>query len=235
MENLCIIIPAKNEEDTISNTISELYYTLNSVIDFTILIVDDHSSDNTSNVIDALQNKYTNVKSVHNRYPGGVGNAIKYGIDNSKEPIVTICMADGSDSPKDVLKMYKLLVNEGYECVFGSRFIKGGHVIGYPVFKLLMNRIFNTIVELFNKNQYNDYTNIFKMYRRTVIDQIKPILSEGFSIGLEMSLKAYNINAKIKVIPINWKQRKAGESKLNLMKNIKVYMRTLYKNRKNET
>jgi hypothetical protein len=47
-----------------------------------------------------------------------------------------------------------------------------------------------------------------------------------------MSLKAFNINAKIKVIPITWKQRKAGKSKLNLIKNIKVYMTTLYENRR---
>jgi dolichol-phosphate mannosyltransferase len=232
MDNLCIIIPAKNEEATISNTVAEFYNALNSVIDFSILIVNDYSDDNTSNVLNRLQKKYPIVKSIDNMYPGGVGNAIRYGIDNSKGTVIAICMADGSDSPKDVLESYKLIINEGYECVFGSRFIKGGHVIDYPYVKLLLNRIFNNGVELITRNQYNDYSNIFKMYRRTVIDKIMPISSEGFSIGLEMSMKAFNVNAKIKVIPITWKQRKAGKSKLNLIKNIKVYMTTLYENRR---
>jgi dolichol-phosphate mannosyltransferase len=232
MDNLCIIIPAKNEEATISNTVAEFYNALNSVIDFSILIVNDYSDDNTSNVLNTLQKKYPIVKSIDNMYSSGVGNAIRYGIENSKGTVIAICMADGSDSPKDVLESYKLIINEGYECVFGSRFIKGGHVIDYPYVKLLLNRIFNNGVELITRNQYNDYSNIFKMYRRTVIDKIMPISSEGFSIGLEMSLKAFNINAKIKVIPITWKQRKAGKSKLNLIKNIKVYMTTLYENRR---
>lgn len=232
---LCIIIPAKDEEFTLTETIENLQKQLNGVIPFSILVINDHSDDGTLKLLENLSSSYSNLEYVSNEWEGGVGNAIRFGLSNWKGDIVALCMADGSDAPNDILKSYFIIKEQGCDCVFGSRFIKGGHVKDYPVVKLILNRLFNTIVKLVTRNKYNDYTNIFKVYHRRAIEKLNPIVSSGFSIGLEMSLKAFKKKLNILVVPISWTQRKAGVSKLNLRKNFMLYMSTLRKSLTNES
>ena len=223
---LCILIPAKNEELTLSETIENLQSKLHGIIPFDILIVNDHSTDGTFELTVNLASKYPNLKCLSNEWEGGVGNAIRYGLSQWQGDIVALCMADGSDSPDDILKSYYKIADEGYDCVFGSRFIKGGKVKNYPILKLILNRIFNLSVKLKTGYKYNDFTNIFKVYHRRSLESISSINSTGFSIGLEMSLKAFKNKLKIAIVPITWTQRKAGVSKLKLSKNFRLYMST---------
>lgn len=226
---LCVLIPARDEELTLTETIAVLQEKLNGKIPFTILVINDHSDDRTLDLLVELAEKYSNLKYLSNEWGGGVGNAIRYGLSKWQGDIVALCMADGSDAPEDILKSYVKIDQEGFDCVFGSRFIKGGHVEKYPFIKLILNRLLNNIVRVISGNKYNDYTNIFKVYHRRAIDAIEPLDSKGFSIGLEMSLKSYKENLNIAIIPISWTQRKAGVSKLNLTKNFKAYVSTLRK------
>jgi len=232
---LCIIIPAKNEELTLNETIKNLQQQLNGVVPFSILVVNDHSDDGTLKLLENISSSYSNLEYLSNEWEGGVGNAIRYGLSNWKGDIVALCMADGSDDPENILLSYIKICEEGYDCVFGSRFIKGGRVKNYPIIKLILNRIFNTWVRIISCYKYNDFTNIFKVYHRHSIDAISPLDSTGFSIGLEMSLKAFKRKLNIAIIPISWTQRKAGVSKLKLSKNFKLYMSTLRKSLKNES
>lgn len=232
---LCIIIPAKNEELTLTETLENIQRKLKGKIPFNILVVNDHSDDGTLNLLEYLASSFPNLKYVSNELDGGVGNAISYGLSKWHGDIVAICMADGSDAPDDILLSYQKIKGEGYDCVFGSRFIKGGQVKNYPFIKLILNRIFNTWVRIISGKKYNDFTNIFKVYHRRAIEVILPLSSIGFSIGLEMSLKAFKRKLKIAIIPISWMQRKAGVSKLKLSKNFKLYMSTLRKSLKNES
>jgi dolichol-phosphate mannosyltransferase len=232
---LCIIIPAKNEELTLTETIENLQEKLNGEIPFSILVINDHSDDGTVDLLERLASKYSNLEYISNEWEGGVGNAIRYSLSKWQGDIVSLCMADGSDAPKNILESYHKIAGEGYDCVFGSRFIKGGQVTNYPIVKLILNRIFNIGVRIISKNKYNDFTNIFKVYHRRAINSILPLDSTGFSIGLEMSLKAFKKNMNITIIPISWIQRKAGVSKLKLSKNFKLYMSTLRKSLRNES
>jgi len=224
---LCVLIPAKNEEGSLNETILNIYKKLNNSISFNILVINDHSDDQTESILCNLSKTIANFSYINNRFDSGVGNAIKFGLESWKGDILVICMADGSDSPNDILESYYKLIDGNYDCVFGSRFIRGSSVKKYPILKLLLNRIFNNIVKVISKNKFNDYTNIFKMYSRKAIVEIYPIESTGFSIGLEMSLKAFSSKMKIGYIPISWKQRTSGRSKLNLIKNIRLYVSTL--------
>ena len=224
---LCIIIPAKNEEFTLTETIENIVKKLNQKIPFNILVVNDHSNDNTLNILENLAKVFPNLKYVNNELNGGVGNAIRYGLSIWKGDVVALCMADGSDLPEDISLSYKMISQEGYDCVFGSRFIKGGQVKNYPIIKMILNRIFNFWVRIRSNYKYNDFTNIFKVYSRKAIDEISTLDSTGFSIGLEMSLKAFNRKLNIAIIPISWSQRKAGVSKLKLTENFKLYISTL--------
>ncbi len=226
---LCVIIPAKNEMLTLTETIYNIQKKLEGEIPFNILVVNDHSDDGTLQLLENLSRIYSHLKFVSNEWEGGVGNAIRFGLTKWQGDIVAICMADGSDAPEDILLSYKMICEDGYYCVFGSRFIKGGQVVNYPFVKYFLNRIFNNWVRIKTGINYNDFTNIFKLYHRRSIEVIFPLDSTGFSIGLEMSLKAFKKGLSIAIIPVSWKQRKAGVSKLKLSENFKLYMSTLQK------
>jgi dolichol-phosphate mannosyltransferase len=226
---LCVIIPAKNEMLTLTETIDNIQKKLQGEIPYNILVVNDHSDDGTLQLLENLSTMYSNLKFVSNEWDGGVGNAIRFGLTQWQGDIVAICMADGSDSPEDILLSYKKICNDVYDCVFGSRFIKGGQVKNYPFVKYYLNRIFNNWVRIKTGINYNDFTNIFKLYHRRSIEVIFPLDSTGFSIGLEMSLKAFKTGLNIATIPISWKQRKAGVSKLKFSENFKLYMSMLQK------
>jgi len=231
---LCILIPAKNEEGSLNETISNIYNEINCRIKFNVLVINDHSDDETEKILIDLSNKFENFSFINNGFDGGVGNAIKYGLKKWRGDVVIICMADASDSPSDIMASYFKLIKGNYDCIFGSRFVKGSSVVNYPFFKLIFNRIFNHFVKLISKNNFNDFTNIFKMYSRAAIEKIGPIESNGFSIGLEMSLKAFSKDLNIGYLPISWVQRTSGKSKLKLFKNVGLYMSTLIKCIKNE-
>ena len=152
---------------------------------------------------------------MQNPGPHGFGRAIVRGLDAMNGDAAVIFMADESDDPRDVVRYWEKL-NEGYDCVFGSRFMKGGGTIDYPPIKLFMNRIANAFVRFLFHHGLNDTTNAFKAYRKEVIDRIRPILSPHFNITVELPLKSIVRGYNFAVIPITWRNRRHGVAKLKL-------------------
>jgi dolichol-phosphate mannosyltransferase len=152
---------------------------------------------------------------VQNTGDNGFGRAIAYGLDQMQGDAVVIMMADESDDCRDVVAYWKLL-NAGWDAVFGSRFLKGGGVIDYPWLKLRLNRLANFFIRVLFGLKFNDITNAFKAYRRTTIDGCRPILSPHFNITVEIPLKAVVRGYSWTSMPITWRNRKAGESKLKV-------------------
>ena len=216
MKKLSIIIPAKNEVENLQTCITELFEILSSYkIDHEILIIDDGSTDNTSTVIAELKSKIQTIGYIKNKGMNGFGRAVRIGLEQFKGDAVAIMMADRSDSPQDLVQYWNTL-KDGTECAFGSRFMKGSRVYEYPRLKLLINRIVNLVIRyVFNVN-YNDVTNAFKMYRKEVIEGCKPFISPHFNLTVEIPLKAIIRGYTWNSIPISWKNRKKGESKLKL-------------------
>jgi dolichol-phosphate mannosyltransferase len=170
---LSIVIPAYNEEESISETIDALEKALNEIkIEHETLIVNDNSKDNTETVLKNLSEKYPSVKYVTNPGPNGFGYAIRYGLDRFSGDCVAIMMADLSDSPYDLIKFYTTMMEKKVDCVFGSRWIRGGKVIDYPIVKKIINRLANRIIRMLMSIKYNDTTNAFKLYKRDVIEGI---------------------------------------------------------------
>jgi dolichol-phosphate mannosyltransferase len=124
-------------------------------------------------------------------------------------------MADASDSPDDAVTYWRLL-NQGWECAFGSRFIKGSRVVDYPRVKLFVNRMANLFVRILFHIPLNDTTNAFKAYRRNVIDGCRPFLSPHFNLTVELPLKAIVRGYSWTVTPIGWQNRRFGEAKLKI-------------------
>jgi dolichol-phosphate mannosyltransferase len=213
---LSIVIPAYNESESISETLLFLY---NKLIEFEItheiLVVNDNSKDSTLAVLQGLKNQIPTLIIYTNLGPNGFGYAVRYGLERFSGDVVAIMMADLSDSPEDLVKFY-LKIQEGYDCVFGSRWIKGGKVYDYPIVKKRINRIANWIVKVLFRLNYNDCTNAFKMYRKETIDGLKPFLSPHFNLTLELPLKAIVRGYTFAIVPNTWTNRKYGESKLKI-------------------
>ena len=211
-----VVIPARDEEASLPSTIEDLHRVFTAEgLPHEIVVVDDGSKDRTWAVLEELRKKIPALIPVRNPGPHGFGRAIVHGLDHSRGDAVVIMMADASDSPAEAVKYWRLL-NEGWDCVFGSRFIKGGKVIDYPRVKLLVNRLANLLVRLGFNIPLNDTTNAFKAYRRTVIDGCRPFLASHFNLTVEIPLKAIVRGYTWTVIPISWRNRRHGVAKLKI-------------------
>jgi dolichol-phosphate mannosyltransferase len=184
-------------------------------IDYELLVVDDGSSDRTAEVVEELAGANARIHCNRSHYPQGFGFAVRAGLDEFTGDAVAIVMADGSDHPEDLVRYYRLL-EEGYDCAFGSRFIRGAKAHDYPGFKLVLNRIANFVIRILFRHGYNDTTNAFKAYRRDVIETVQPVLSNHFNLTVELPLKAIVRGHSYGIVPISWTNRKAGTSKLKL-------------------
>ena len=216
METLSIVIPAHNEEDSVGPTLLAIAERLDAeAITFEIVVVDDHSSDRTAQVVAECSARWPSIRCVPNLRRNGFGNAIHTGLDSFTGDAVCIVMADASDEPRDIVGYWRK-IQEGYDCAFGSRFISGAEVVEYPPLKLALNRLANAFIGALFGTRYNDMTNAFKCFRREVITGVQPILSHHFNITVELPLKAMVRGYSWAVIPTNWYNRKDGVSKFKV-------------------
>ena len=222
---LSIIIPIKNEEQIINSTLEKI---LNEIkgIDFEVILIDDFSNDNSTNLIKEIIQKHKNLKFYNNKL-AGLGSLIDLGIEKSSGEFIVIMMADLSDSIEDLKSYYKAIKDSGYDAVMGSRFMKDSVVSDYPITKLILNRVFNNFVKLIFLSDYNDFTNAFKIYKKDTLLKLKPYVSESFNIFLELPLKLISRGYKYKIIPIKWINRKKGKSKFQIRELGAKYIFTL--------
>jgi dolichol-phosphate mannosyltransferase len=211
-----IVIPARDEEEAVVPTVTGLVDALEAAgIDYEVIVVDDASRDGTAAAVERIGATNPRVRSHRSHNPPGFGFAVRAGLDVFTGDAVAIVMADGSDSPEDVVAYYEVL-EAGHECAFGSRFVRGARVIDYPRTKLILNRLVNTGIRMLFRHGYNDTTNAFKAYRREVIETAQPLLSNQFNLTVELPLKAVARGHEFAVVPISWTNRASGTSKLRL-------------------
>ena len=216
LQLVSIVIPARDEEGCIVSTVEHLHLELRiQNVPHEIVVVDDGSSDTTWAKLTDLQRRLPELKPVQNPGRHGFGCAITYGLEQMSGDAVVIMMADESDDCRDVVRYWELL-NEGWDAVFGSRFMKGGGVIDYPWIKLKVNRIANFFIRTMFNIRLNDTTNAFKAYRTTVINGCKPILSPHFNLTVEIPLKTIVRGYSWTVMPITWRNRRTGVPKLKI-------------------
>lgn len=213
---LSIVIPARDEEGCIASTVEHLHIELKlHNVPHEIVVVDDGSKDGTWKILQDLNKRMPELSPVQNTGQHGFGRAIIHGLDRMKGDSVVIMMADESDDCRDVVRYWKKL-HEGYDCVFGSRFLRGGGVIDYPRGKLMLNRMANWFLKVLFQIKLNDTTNAFKCYRKTVIDGCRPLISPHFNLTVEIPLKAIVRGYTWTVMPITWRNRRTGEAKLKI-------------------
>jgi len=213
---LSVVIPARNEEGCIASTVEHLHIELRlNQIRHEIIVVDDGSTDSTWSVLEGIQNRIPECKPVKNQGQHGFGRALIYGFSHISGDAVVVMMGDESDDCRDVVRYWRIL-GQGWDAVFGSRFVRGGGVIDYPRHKLLLNRLANLFLRLLFGSSLNDFTNAFKAYRRTVIEGCRPLLSPHFNLTVELPLKTMVRGYSWTVMPITWRNRRSGDSKLKI-------------------
>ena len=213
---LSVVVPARNEADCVGNMVEHLEVELRRQgIPHEIVVVDDGSTDATWAMLNDLKATVPALRPVQNHGRHGFGSAIVFGLNEAKGDAVVIMMADESDDARDVVSYWKKL-NEGFDCVFGSRFIRGGGTIDYPRVKWLFNRLANAFIASLFRIKLNDTTNAFKAYRMTVIDGCRPLISPHFNLTIELPLKAIVRGYTWTTVPITWRNRKTGEAKFKI-------------------
>jgi len=225
---LSIVVPAHNEEQNIEKCLREIQNVVRDEhrIPYEIIVVNDNSRDGTETAVRAMMREDRCIRLVNRAEPAGFGRAIRAGLTAVSGDVAVIYMADLSDDPADLVAYYRK-IEEGYDCVFGSRFIKGSHVEKYPPIKLIVNRIVNRAIQWLFWTSHNDLTNAFKAYRIEVIRDCGPYRASHFNITIEMSLGALIRNYRVAQIPIRWYGRTWGTSKLKLTSMGRRYLSTL--------
>lgn len=213
---LSVVIPARDEEACIASTVEHLHLELRlQNVPHEIVVVDDGSTDRTWEILQELTRRIPSLAATQNPGLHGFGRAIVWGLDHMAGDAVVIMMADESDDVRDVVRYWRVL-NEGYDCVFGSRFMKGGGVIDYPRFKLLLNRMANSFLQILFGIKHNDITNAFKAYRKTAIEGCRPLIAPHFNLTVEIPLKAIVRGYRWTSMPNTWRNRRSGQAKLKL-------------------
>jgi dolichol-phosphate mannosyltransferase len=213
---LTVLIPAHDEGEGIVATVRGIARTLRGAgVPHEILVVLDHCADDSAARLEAVRGEEPTLVVSENTGPHGYGFAVRHGLGAYRGDAVVIAMADASDDPRDIVTFHQKLV-EGYDCVFGSRFVAGASVRGYPWQKLWLNRLANRLVSALFGLHYHDCTNAFKCFRREVIDGLQPLLSNYFNLTIEMPLKAIVRGYSWTVVPTNWYGRETGASKFRM-------------------
>ena len=220
-----IIIPVRNEELVIKKIINQLENELKN-LPHEIIFINDFSTDSTSKIIEEVI-KTKDTINLYENAKKGLGGAITEGINKAEGEAVCIMMSDLSDDIDDLKKYYNIIKDEKVDAVFGSRFIKESKIVNYPKKKLILNRIFNLVTKLLFISDYNDFTNAFKIYKKSALLKTFPLVSESFNVFLELPLKIISRKMKYKIIPISWTNRKKGSSKFNIKELKAKYLFTL--------
>ncbi|MBI1956896.1 MAG: glycosyltransferase family 2 protein [Candidatus Niyogibacteria bacterium] len=226
---LSVIIPAYNEEGCIEKALRDLYRLLVAEkIDHEMVVIYRASSDRTEEILKALMREIPTMRYIDKPAPHGFGLALRHGLEVFSGDAVTFYMGDDSDSPEDLVLYFRTMEREGVDCVFGSRFVRGGAITGYPWIKYILNRACNLVIRVLFRSKYNDYTNAFKLYRRSVIEGTQPYIGRYFNFTPELVLKAISRGYTFRVVPNSWRGRRAGESNFKLWHMGQLYILTIF-------
>ncbi len=218
---LSIVIPAYNEQDNIVDIVKRVEQSID--VPHELIVVNDHSTDNTGQLIEEISQQHNNIILVENKLNRGFANAIKTGFDKARGDTVIPVMADLCDDIFLVKKMWDK-INEGYDVVCGSRYIKGGARIGGSKIKGFFSYSVGRSLHYLLGLPTHDISNAFKMYRKEVLGSVD-IKSKGFEISMEIPLKAYYLGFRITEVPTVWRERQKGKSSFKMFKLFPAYLK----------
>ena len=222
--NLSIIVPVHNEVENIEYLIEKIEE--NIFVEHELIIVNDHSTDDTAGVVKRLAEKYLKVRLIENYSAAGFANAIKTGFKNAKGEYIVPVMGDLCDDLGTIALMLQKM-REGYDVVCASRYMQGGQRLGGSKIKAFFSASAGKTLDFILGIPTHDIANAYKMYRKKVIDEIN-LESQGFAISMELPLKAYFKGFKITEVPTVWKERTKGKSNFKVFKLLPSYLKLYF-------
>lgn len=228
MKSVSVIIPAYREEEHIGGTVSDILESFRKKsIKFEIIaVIDTIEGDKTFEIVDNLSKTNKEIIIIKREGKQGVASGIREGIKKASNDITIIVMADKSENSDDILNLV-LKMNDGYDMVFGSRFLEGATVKEYSKKKFIASRLCNFAIRILFNIKSKDITNAVKAYKTSILKNIN-ITSTGFEIFAELPIKAYTGGFKnFKELPLSHTVRKESISKLNLSKEGKRYFKMI--------
>ena len=159
-----------------------------------------------------------------NTYGRGPANAIRYGVDHASYSVVVVTMADGSDDPRMIDPLARL-VERGVVVAAASRYSPGGQQVGGPIVKGLVSRTAGRTLGTFARVGTDDATNSFKAFSTDFVREVGIDSRSGFEIGLELTAKARRLRLPVAELPTIWLERTLGESRFDMRGWIPKYLR----------
>jgi dolichol-phosphate mannosyltransferase len=219
---ISVVIPAYNEGAAIIPVLDRIFDAVESECE--ILVVVDFEADTTVPVLRDYSEREPRLHTLINTYGRGPANAIRYGIDQVKNPVVVVTMADGSDDPRQIDALARL-VDRGVVVAAASRYSAGGQQVGGPMMKSLLSKTAGRSLGMFGRVGTRDATNSFKAYSTEFIREVGIDSRSGFEIGLELTAKARRLRRPVAEVPTIWLDRTFGESNFKLSAWIPRYLR----------
>ncbi|HEX2903272.1 MAG TPA: glycosyltransferase family 2 protein [Jatrophihabitans sp.] len=219
---ISVVIPAYNEGEHIVPVLERIFDSVESECE--ILVVVDFEEDTTVPVLRDYSEREPRLHTLISTYGRGPANAIRYGIDQVKNPVVVVTMADGCDDPRQIDALARL-VDRGVVVAAASRYSAGGQQVGGPMFKSLLSKTAGRSLSLFGRVGTRDATNSFKAYSTDFIREVGIDSRSGFEIGLELTAKARRLRRPVAEVPTIWLDRTLGESNFQLKAWIPRYLR----------
>jgi len=221
---LIILSPVRNEKENILNTLKEIETQIKTPHEILILYGDD--GDNTIPVLKNFLKKKpkSNLKLLKNHYKGGVAKVLLTGFEAANADYTAVIMADLSDDLLLVDKMVSLM-DQGYDLISGSRYMKGGKQIGGPFFKKTLSRLAGITLNFLAGIPTHDATNSFRLYRTQRLKGIMIESIKGFEINLEILAKFFLNGYRITELPTTWKDRKKGKSSFKFLHWLPGYLK----------
>ncbi len=217
-----ILIPVFNEGENIGLTLAEIGSKVKTP--HRILIIYDFDEDNTLPVVREWMSTNREIVLLKNKYGRGALSAIKTGFECVEEGPILVTMADLSDDLSQADPMFKK-INEGFDIVCGSRYMKGGAQHGGPWLKKLLSRTAGISLHGLTGLPTHDVTNSFKMYTKRVLNDIEIESQGGFEIGMEIVIKAFQKGYKITEVPSQWRNRQKGKTRFKFWKWLPKYIK----------
>jgi dolichol-phosphate mannosyltransferase len=217
-----VVIPVFNEGEHVLPVLRRVLEAVSLPCE--VLVVHDMPQDTTVPVVEAFARADPRVRAVLNTYGRGPARAIRYGIEHAASPCAVVTMADGSDDPRQIDVLARL-VERGVVIAGASRYMPGGQQVGGPGLKRFLSRAAGLSLYWLARAGVRDATNSFKGYSTAFVHEVGVHSTEGFAIGLELTAKARRLRAPVAEVPTIWLDRQLGDSSFRLVQWIPQYLR----------
>jgi len=217
-----VVIPAYREGDVIVPVLERIEEGVS--LEHELLVVVDDDADSTVPFVEALAREGMPVRALLNTYGPGPANAIRFGIDSAQSPVVVVTMADGSDDPRLIDDLTRL-VERGVVVAAASRYMPGGQQVGAPFLKRMLSRSAGRSLSLLARVGTHDATNSFKAYSTDFVREVGIDSRYGFEIGLELTAKARRLRLPVAELPTIWLERATGVSRFKVASWVPHYLR----------